>query len=133
MQIEAQAQDRDRIARGFLAFKAHQGNYRINSASIQMGALAQAGLPYSLDFEMPKTAGPGKYQVSVLECRDGEVAKKSDVDLAVVEVSFPALVATLAAEHASLYGIISVIIAMVGGVGIDFITSRLLKRKVAAH
>jgi uncharacterized protein (TIGR02186 family) len=133
MEIETKAPDRDRIARDFLAFKAHQGNYRINSASLQMGAPAQAELPYRLDFEMPKTAGPGKYQVSVLECRDGEVANKSDVDLPVVEVGFPALVARLANERASLYGMISVLIAMVAGFGIDFIASRIFKRKMAAH
>jgi uncharacterized protein (TIGR02186 family) len=133
MQIATKAPDRDRIARDFLAFKAHQGNYRINSASLQMGAQAQGDLPYRLDFEMPRTATPGKYQLSVLECRDGRVAHKSDVDLAVVEVGFPALVARLAKDHASLYGIISVIIAMVAGFGIDFIASRIFKRKVAGR
>jgi uncharacterized protein (TIGR02186 family) len=133
MRIETKAQDRDRIADDFLAFKAHQGNYRIKSASVQMGTLAQEGLPYSLDFEMPKSASPGKYEVSVLECRDGKVVNKADLDLAVVEVGFPALVARLATERASLYGIISVIIAMAAGFGIDFIASRIFKRRVAAH
>lgn len=133
MQIETKAPDRDRVADDFLALKAHQGNYRINSASVQLGALDQGGLPYSLDFEMPRSATPGEYQVSVLECRNGEVANKSDVDLGVVEVGFPALVARLARERASLYGIISVMIAMAAGFGIDFIASRIFKRKVAAH
>jgi hypothetical protein len=55
------------------------------------------------------------------------------MDLAVVEVGFPALVARLATERASLYGIISVIIAMAAGFGIDFIASRIFKRRVAAH
>jgi hypothetical protein len=61
------------------------------------------------------------------------VVNKADVDLAVVEVGFPALIARLARDRASLYGIISVIIAMVAGFGIDFIPSRLFKRKVATH
>jgi hypothetical protein len=69
----------------------------------------------------------------VLECRDGKVVNKADLDLAVVEVGFPALVARLATERASLYGIISVIIAMAAGFGIDFIASRIFKRRVAAH
>jgi len=133
MQIETKALDRDRVADDFLALKAHQGTYRITSRSVQLGAPDQGGLPYSLDFVMPRAATPGKYLVSVLECRNGEVANKSDVDLGVVEVGFPALVAKLARERASLYGIISVIIAMVAGFGIDFIASRIFKRKVAAH
>ena len=133
VQIGTQAQDRDRIADDFLAFKARQGNYRINSVSVQMGALTQEGVPYSLDFELPKSAASGKYEVSVLECRDGKVVNKVDVDLPVMEVGFPALVARLARERASLYGLISVIIAMVAGFGIDFIATRVFERKVAAR
>ncbi len=131
VQIDTEAQDRDRIVDDFLAFKTRQGNYRLNSVSVQMGALTQEGIPYSLDFEMPKTAASGKYQVSVLECRDGKVVNNVDVDLAVVEVGFPALVARLARERASLYGLISVIIAMGAGFGIDFIASRVFERRVA--
>ena len=133
VQIDTRAQDRDRIADDFLAFKAHQGDYRFNSVSVQMGAPNQEGLPYSLDFKLPKSASPGKYGVSVLECRDGKVVKNVDVDLAVVQVGFPAFVARLARERASLYGFISVIIAMVAGFGIDFIAFRVFERKVAVH
>jgi hypothetical protein len=82
---------------------------------------------------MPRSAKPGKYQVSVLDCRNGEVDKQSDADLGLVEVGFPALVARLAKEQASLYGIMSIIIAMVAGFGIDFIASRIFKRKAAVH
>ncbi len=133
MQIETKAPDRDRVADDFLALKAHQQTYLITSGSVQLGAPDQGGLPYSLDFKMPRSATPGTYQVSVLECRNGEVANKSDLDLRVVEVGFPALVARLAKEQASLYGIMCVIIAMVAGFGIDFIASRIFKRKMAAH
>jgi hypothetical protein len=61
------------------------------------------------------------------------LADKTDLELAVVEVGFPALIAKLARECASLYGIISVVVAMVAGFGIDFVASRIFKRKVAAH
>jgi hypothetical protein len=133
IQIETKAPDRDRVADDFLAFKAHQGTYRIIPHSVQIGAPDQGGLPYNLDFEMPRAATPGKYQVSVLECPNGEVTDKSDVDLEVVEVGFPALISRLAKERASLYGIISILIAMVAGFGIDFIVFHIFKRKAAAH
>jgi hypothetical protein len=133
IQIETQAPERERIADDFLAFKAHLGTYRIASHSVQLGAPDQGELPYSLDFEMPRSAKPAEYQVSVLECRNGEVDKHSDADLRLVEVGFPALVARLAKERASFYGIMSIIIAMAAGFGIDFIASRIFKRKAAAH
>jgi hypothetical protein len=133
MLIETKAPDRDRVADDFLAFKAHQGTYGIIPRSVQMTVPDQGGLPFSVDFEMPRAATPGKYQVSVLECRNGEVTTKSDVDLEVVEIGFPALIARLAKERASLYGIISIIIAMVAGFGIDFLVFHIFRRKVAAH
>lgn len=133
MQIETKAPEHNGIADDFLAFQAHQKKYRFNSVSVQMGALTERGLPYSLDFDMPKAAGPGKYQVNVLECRDGNVVNKADVDLPLVEVGFPALIARLARARASLYGIMAVIIAMAAGFGIDFLAARLFKRKVTAH
>ncbi len=133
VQTDAKAEDRDRLAYDFLAFKAKQGDYRLNSVSVHLGAASPEGLPYSLDFQMPRSATSGKYQVSVLECRDGEVVNHADVELAVVEVGFPALIASMAREHSSFYGFISVIIAMAAGFGIDFVASHVFERKVAAH
>ena len=71
--------------------------------------------------------------MSVLECRNGEVANQSDVDVGLVEVGFPALVGRLAKEQASFYGIMSIIIAMVAGFGIDFIASRIFRRKAVVR
>lgn len=70
--------------------------------------------------------------MTVLECRKGAVATQSDVDLALVEVGFPALIAHMAKEHASVYGIGSIVIAMLAGFGIDYLASRIFKRKAAA-
>jgi uncharacterized protein (TIGR02186 family) len=128
LRIDTKAQDRDRIADDFLAFEARQGNYRLNSVSVQTGALTHDGLPFSLNFEMPKSAAAGKYEVSVLQCRDGNVVNKVDVDFTVVAVGLPALVSRLARERASLYGFISIIIAMVAGFGVDFAASHVFER-----
>ena len=56
------------------------------------------------------------------------MVNNADVDLAMVEVGFPALIARLARERAPLYGIMSVIIAMVAGFGIDFVAARIFRR-----
>jgi len=133
MQIKTQVADRGRIADDFLALKAKQGTYRTASGSVRLGSPEQDHVPYSLDFNLPRSASPGRYLVTAIECRNGGVAKNTDVDLAVVEVGFPALVSRLAREHAPLYGAIAVVIAMMAGFGIDFIASRVFKRKVAAH
>jgi len=133
VEIATPAPDRDRIASDFLAFKAQRGTYRISFGSVELGVAGQGELPYTLDFEMPRGAAPGEYQVTVLECRNGDVAHQSQVALKLAEVGFPALIARLAREKAALYGFISVLIAMVAGFGIDFIAARIFKRRAAAH
>jgi uncharacterized protein (TIGR02186 family) len=133
LKIETKGADRDRIAADFLALKVQQGSYRSAPGRVRLGIPDQDGLPYTLDFEMPRSATLGKYQVTMIECRNGQVAGTWDADLAVVEVGFPELVAHLAKDHASLYGILSVVVAMIAGFGIDFIASRIFKPRVAAY
>jgi uncharacterized protein (TIGR02186 family) len=132
MRIETKVPDQD-IARDFLMLKAKRGIYRLAGGGIQTRAPIQDGLPYSLEFYLPKSVAPGIYRVSALECRNGEVAENSEVNLRVVEVGFPALVVRLAMQRPATYGLISVVIAMLAGFGIDFLAARLFKRKVAVH
>jgi uncharacterized protein (TIGR02186 family) len=132
MRIETKVPDPG-IANDFLMLKAKRGIYQLAGGGIQTRAPGEDGLPYSLEFHLPRSVSPGIYRVSVLECRNGEVVENSEVDLRVVEVGFPALVVRLAMQRPATYGLISVVIAMLAGFGIDFIAARLFKRKVAVH
>ncbi len=133
MRIESKTQDYGRVADDYFLYKAKQGSYRLANGGIRMNQPDKDGLPYTLEFLLPKCAAPGQYQISVLECRKGEVVESSDVPLKVVEVGFPALVAWLATQHPSSYGILSVVVALLAGFGIDFVAARLFKRRMAGH
>lgn len=153
--IEPQAKAEDSIAEDFLKLKVRQGSYQLSGGGIRTAAPEQALIgsgtlamasestqtltsdssraPYALEFSWPKSAATGTYVVTVLVCRDGEVKESLEVPLKVIEVGFPAIIASLARERASTYGIISVIVAMLAGFGIDFIASRLFKKKIGSH
>jgi hypothetical protein len=133
MHIESKTRDFDRIADDYFLYKAGQRTYQMNKAGIRMGQPAKDAMPYRLEFILPKAAGPGEYEIEVLECRGGEVVRNSDLSFKVVEVGFPALIAWLAARHSSAYGIIAVVVAMIAGFGIDFIAAHLFKRRIAGH
>lgn len=133
MHIESKAQDYDRVAGDYFSYKTKQGTYRMGNAGIRMGQPNQDGMPYSLDFTLPKAAGPGEYEIKVLDCRMHEVVHNSDLSFKVIEVGFPALIAWLSMQHSSAYGIIAVVVAMIAGFGIDFIAAHLFKRKIAGH
>jgi hypothetical protein len=133
MRIESMTQDYGRIADDYFLYKSKQGSYRWAEGSIRMNPPDKDGLPYSFEFVLPKCAAPGQYEINVLECRNGEVVESSDVALKVVEAGFPALVAWLAAQHPSSYGILSVVVALLAGFGIDFVAARLFKRRMVGH
>jgi uncharacterized protein (TIGR02186 family) len=133
IRIESKMGDDERVADDYFRYKANQGSYRLEYGGIQMNQPNPDGLSYRLEFVLPKCAPPGQYQISVLKCRKGEVVESSDVPLKVVEVGFPSLVAWLAAQHPSSYGILSVVIALLAGFGIDFVAARVFKRRMTGH
>ena len=155
IQIKPREKAASSVAEDFLKLKVRQGNYQMSGGGVQIGGATQAldgtaslaiaseavqnppleggAVPYSLEFTWPKSAAVGTYEIRVHACRDGEVQESSVVPLKVVEIGFPAMITSLARSHASAYGIVSIIIAMLAGFGIDFIASRIFKKKIAAH
>jgi hypothetical protein len=102
-------------------------------STIETGNLKDDSLPYALEFVWPKNAAPGAYQVSVYACREGEVRESLKVPLKVEEVGFPALITFMARDRASIYGIVSIVVAILAGFGIDFIATRLFKKRTSPH
>jgi hypothetical protein len=155
VRIKPEQEASDSIAEDFLKLKLRQGNYQMSGGGVWVGSAVQAldatssaamtsetaevppstdgTEPYLLEFTWPKSAAVGTYEIRVHACRDGEVKESSVMPLKVVEIGFPAMITSLARNHASSYGVLSIIIAMLAGFGIDFIASRLFKKKIAAH
>jgi hypothetical protein len=155
VRIKPEQEAADSIAEDFLKLKVRQGNYQMSGGGVRVGSAAQAlgaasslvmaseaaevtpstdgTEPYSLEFTWPKSASVGTYEIRVHACRDGEVKESTMVPLKVLEVGFPVMITSLARGHASAYGVASIIIAMLAGFGIDFVTSRIFKRKIASH
>ncbi len=133
VEVKPREKGGDPITSDFVKLKIRQGNYRVAGGGIQTGRPDEEGLPYLADFIWPKNAPPGTYEVSVYACRDGEVKDTWEVPLEVVEVGFPAMIASLARNRPATYGIISIVVAIIAGFGIDFLATRLFKKKVAPH
>ena len=130
MHIASDTADYDRIAEDYWRYKIRQGNYRLVNGTIETRPAGEDGIPYSLEFTLPKTAAAGKYAIGVLECQGGEIVRATELPLQVVEVGFPALVTFLATQHAAAYGAIAVVVAMLAGFGIDLIAARILKKRI---
>ncbi len=155
IQIAPRGNADDTVAENFLKLKLQQGSYQLKGGGVRVimpeqaltatgsvALAAEAGqpmardtgyTPYVLELAWPKNAAAGTYAVRLHVCRDGQVIESLESPLSVVEVGFPAAVASLARQRPAVYGIISVIVAMLAGFGIDFIASRLFKRRIASH
>lgn len=127
--IEPAKMDQPAIRDEYLKLKSAEGTVGVFPSAVEMGRPAEGGTPYTVEFDWPKKAQPGTYEVSVYECRDGAILRHSTVPLRVAAVGFPAALGRLARQHGALYGIIAVLIASLAGFGMDFVTSRVVRRR----
>ena len=133
MRISPEEFDQPVIRANFIGMKKNQNVYQEEAGSVKLGPAGPAGAPYSLEFHWPRKAPPGSYKVEVFACRGGVVEATASSELVLEEVGFPAWMARLARERGSLYGLLSVLAALLAGFGIDFVASRLGKKGVMAH
>ena len=131
MQIEAEGEEVDveTMKHNYFKLKVEEGVYQILTGVVHLGAARNGMVPYSVEFNWPKTAPPAHYEVRAFECRDGVVVATSTAPLEVVEVGFPEVMHNLATNKASLYGVMAVLIAAMAGFGIDFVVTRVFGRK----
>lgn len=122
----------DVIREHYVTLKKERRTYQALNGSVQMAEPGQDGTPFAVDFRFPKKAPPATYQVTVYECRDGDVFRTSSVPLEVVKVGFPEALANLATRSAPLYGVLAVFVAALAGFGIDFLTAKIFGKKVSA-
>jgi uncharacterized protein (TIGR02186 family) len=128
MTVTPKEMDHKVIRANFIELKTAENVYRMIAGGLKMGTPGAAGDPFSVSFHWPRKAPPAHYEVRVYEVRGGAIVGKISAPLEVVKVGFPELMAYLAVEHASSYGIAAVLIAALGGFGIDFLAA-MLRRK----
>lgn len=124
--MESTAADMDPIRwiDEFIKFKKAEKLYKIEEGTVNMG---QGG--YQLEINWPFQAGPGTYNVDVLAIRDGKVVDRAQTNLTVARAGVVATLSNLAFNHAAVYGIIAIVVAMAAG----FAVGALFKKGGGAH
>jgi hypothetical protein len=130
--VEPDPRYRELIRSYYLALKTREGRYQTHTHAVRMtnavlhGSAGDSG--YSVDFDWPRSAPPGSYQVEVYACKNRSVVGQTTALLRVVEVGFPEQMATLSGTHPTAYGLIAVLAAILAGFMIDALTIRLRRR-----
>lgn len=121
------------FSKSYLALKKNDGSYVFGNGGIRLTGTA-GGVSFVLRFHWPKQAPPGVYTIHVHEIHDGDVVRQADVSIPVVRMGFPAWLAALAENRASLYGVTAVAIGSLAGFGIDFLATLLFgKKRAVSH
>jgi len=129
-QVESSAEnmDPDQWIAEFVKFKKAEKLYQIQEGTITRGQGTLAN-DYQLNLDWPFQAAPGNYNIEVLSVRDGNVVDRAETSLTVARTGIVAKLSDLAFNHAALYGIFSVLIAMAAGLAVGAI----FKKGSGAH
>lgn len=113
----------------FIKMKEMNKTYRVTAGEIQTVPGGNITF-FSLHVDWPYQAPPQKYAISVYSVRDGVAQESAESELVVEKVGALQFISNMAFNSASLYGIISIIIAIAAG----FIVSMIFKGgKGGAH
>lgn len=114
MESSAPNMDSERWIEEFIKFKKAEKLYQIKEGIITR-LQGTHGNEYHLDINWPFQAPPGTYNIEVLAVRDGNVVERSRTSLTVARSGIVAKLSDLAFNHAAVYGIIAIVVAMASG------------------
>ena len=86
-------------------------------------------MEFGLDLNWPYQAAPGTYNIDALTVRNGAVVDRTETSLTVARAGMVAQLSNLAFNHAAVYGIIAIVVAMLSG----FAVGALFKKGGGAH
>ncbi|MFY9725297.1 MAG: TIGR02186 family protein [Bryobacteraceae bacterium] len=134
MHVEPQPSDyRDdaAIRNSYVALRTGEGRYSLSDGGVVLRGSARWA-SYTLNLRWPNCAPPATYEVRVYEVVQGVVVREASASLSVVRTGFAAWLAGMAANHASLYGILAVLISALAGLGVDRLSTLLFGKKHSA-
>ena len=120
IRIKTHSQDKRFLFNELLKLKKKEGLYSIKKGSIRYKRLGHKK-EFSCDIILPPKLLPGRYKLNFIAIKDGKILQDSTSFLRVKLSGLPKLISYLAFQHATIYGIISTLIAIVAGLFIGII------------
>jgi hypothetical protein len=112
---QVQADEKAKFQEQFLELKKSESLYVANPGGLVTSPAGDGRLKVTGKFWLPGNVKPDIYKVCLTAVLEGKAAGQQCTDLPVRMVGFPALLMSLAYQHAALYGIIAVVIAILTG------------------
>lgn len=104
----------------FVKFKEESGLYSVSPKSISVTKKGSEER-YNIDIDWPFQAPPGHYTATVYEIKNKKIVDKAETSISVSQAGLVKTIANMASKNGALYGIVSIVIALVVGFGISLI------------
>ena len=127
--LEPATEDKSFVLGEYVKLMEKYGVYNDHAGSIQYTDTPNGERRFVTTLIIPPKMKPGQYQVQCYAVRDGKVSGQGSDTLTIELTGMPALIANMAYNHALIYGIIAVCIAIAAGL----LMGMLFKGKGGAH
>jgi uncharacterized protein (TIGR02186 family) len=104
----------------FLKLKMHNGTYDMKE-KVEFEPAEQGMQRVTSHFKVPSVMAPGIYNVHLLCFKQGKLESEMTSDLEIDRIGMPKLMISLAYNHAALYGLFAILVAMGVGILMDVI------------
>ena len=112
----------------FIKLKESQGVYGVFPNSLKLTSTSGDQATYEGQFWLPGNIAPGTYHVVLSVINGGKVVQQQSTELNVEMSGLPRFLTSLAWNHAAIYGLMAVLVALAAGFIMGFIF-----RSKAAH
>ncbi len=113
--IEQEGSDLDATFREFVKLKESMGLYEISLNSVEPQRSGGDSATFKLSVSIPALAPVGEYNVHLFCFRDGRLVSDADGAFVVKKVGLPQWLSRLAFNHAAIYGILAIVVAVAVG------------------
>jgi len=119
---EASACDGDLdVPAELLRLKQQEGLCRESVGGVRFGPETGGVQPFEADLKVPPALSPGNYTAEVVALKDGRIVGQAAVPVTAQLVGLPAWLNNMAFKHGTLYGILAVVVAILGGLLIGLV------------
>lgn len=120
LEIEPDTIDREHAFNEFYKLKESEGLYVIRDGAVRYGETENGQRSFESEFMLSSRVHPGQYTVRVLAVQGADIKAVITQSFQVEEVGVPAMLSSLAYDHGAVYGVLAVLIAIAGGLLMDF-------------
>ena len=119
--VESEKPDTERYVEELFKLKKKDGLYEEQIGHVTYSGAASGAKDFHALIRVPSRLSPEKYEVHVYAVKDGRIVSESEKPIEAKLAGVPLFLANLAFGHSLLYGVLSTLIAIVGGLVIGFV------------